>query len=135
VVSFVADWHFHFFILRILGMERALTYSHKAISLGFHAAGVGRAQMAPRLRLPKKTKRQVEHAYMQNSKRLQLRDWLLGTSRRNPQLIVSQYCAVRGLASGAPYPRHLTVNEMIECILDNEDSDSASSGVLRAIAG
>jgi len=72
---------------------------------------------------------------MQIPDRSLLRDWLRGTCRRNPELIVSQYCAVRGLKTGEPLPRNLTVNEMIESILDNEVSDSASSGVLRAIAG
>jgi hypothetical protein len=72
---------------------------------------------------------------MQNHNRSQWRDWLRGTCRRNPELIVSQYCAVKGLQAGENLPRNLTVTEMIESILDNEDSDSASSGVLRAIAG
>ena len=72
---------------------------------------------------------------MQTSNLSQWRDWLRGTSRRNPELIVSQYCAVTGLKSREALPHNITVNEMIESILVNEVSDSTSSGVLRAIAG
>jgi len=57
------------------------------------------------------------------------------TFRRNPQLVISQYRAVADLDSDEPLPHGLTVNDMIELILDNEESEFLSSGVFRAIAG
>lgn len=60
---------------------------------------------------------------------------LLGTFRRNPHLIISQYRAIASLDADEPLPDSLTVNAMIESILGNEEADSLSSGVLRAIAG
>jgi len=72
---------------------------------------------------------------MQCCERNRWRVMVRDTFRRNPHLIISQYCAVAGLDSDAPLPRGLTVNDMIESILDNEESESSSSGVFRAMAG
>ena len=70
---------------------------------------------------------------MQNCELSLRRVRLLGTFRRNPQLIIGQYRAVAGLDSDEPLPHGLTVADMIESILGNEDLDPSSSGVLRVI--
>ena len=72
---------------------------------------------------------------MQNVERKNRCVRLHGTFRRNPDLIVSQYRAVVGLDVDGPLPHGLTVDSMIDSILDNDETDSSSSVVLRAIAG
>jgi hypothetical protein len=60
---------------------------------------------------------------------------LRGTSRQNPQELIGLYQAAAGLDPVSPLPPGLTVHDMIESILNKEEGDSLSSGVLRAIAG
>jgi hypothetical protein len=60
---------------------------------------------------------------------------LRGTCRQNPQELLGLYRAAARLDPEAALPPGLTVNDMIESILDSEEADSISSGVLRAIAG
>jgi len=72
---------------------------------------------------------------MQDSLRNYRRAELRGISRRNPQQVIGLYRAVVGRGGNAPLPRGITADNMIEAILDTEEADSKSSGVLRAIAG
>lgn len=72
---------------------------------------------------------------MQDCERTHRRLGLRGTFRRNPPLIISQYRFVAGLDSDEPLPQGLTLIDVIESILDHEEANSISSGVLRAIAG
>jgi hypothetical protein len=72
---------------------------------------------------------------MQECERSSQRVRLQGTFRRNPHLIISQYRAVAGFDLDQPLPQRLTVIDMIESILDNEEANPTSSGILRLIAG
>jgi hypothetical protein len=72
---------------------------------------------------------------MLNSNRSHQRVRLEGTFRRNPHLIISQYRAVAGFDLDEPLPQRLTVIDMIESILENEEANPTSSGILRLIAG
>ena len=72
---------------------------------------------------------------MEESLRNYRRAELRGTCLRNPQQIIGLYRVAAGLEGNGPLPHGLTVNNMIETILDTEERDSKSSGVLRAIAG
>jgi len=72
---------------------------------------------------------------MQARERSSQRDRLQGTFRRNPHLIISQYRAVAGFDLDEPLPQRLTAVDMIESILDNEEADPTSSGILRLSAG
>jgi hypothetical protein len=72
---------------------------------------------------------------MQNFLRTFRRAELRGDCRSNPLEVINVYRAVAGLNPDEPLPRGVTVNDMIESILDDEQADSLSSGVLRAIAG
>jgi hypothetical protein len=72
---------------------------------------------------------------MQACERTSQRERLQGTFRRNPHLIISQYRAVAGFDLEKPLPQNLTVVDMIESILNNEEASPTSSGILRLIAG
>ena len=72
---------------------------------------------------------------MQAGERSSQRVKLQGTFRRNPHLIISQYRAVAGFDLDKPLPQNLTVVDMIESILNNEEANPASSGILRLRAG
>jgi hypothetical protein len=60
---------------------------------------------------------------------------LRGICRRNPHHIVRLYRHAAGLAPSDPVRRGITLREMIEAIIEHEEAESFSSGVLKAIAG
>jgi hypothetical protein len=55
--------------------------------------------------------------------------------RQNPHDVIDLYVAAAGFDSREELPCGITANDMIEAILNKEEGDSLSSGVLRAIAG
>lgn len=73
----------------------------------------------------------MHHQLLRNHRRTELQRMV----RSDPLAIIGRYRVAAGIGPIEPLPRAVTVSDMIESILNHEESDSRSSGVLRAIAG